>query len=285
MGQTKILLFTALPTGKPLLRVDREIKQIEQGLRLSEQRDRFILKTSQAVTVPDVRRAMQQHRPQIVHFSGHGEGVAGLCFENEYGEIQFVHAEALSDFFSRFTDQVRCIVLNACYSEVQAEAIARHIDYVIGMNDSISDKAAIAFSGAFYESLGNGEAIESAYTFACTELNLLNLKEEHIPKLIHRKPSEEPKNMQVTMQSNQSNAEHIQRLIAEDRLKMALAEFFDLAAVSDVETRQELIAHQAALAKVTKERRRGLLDAGKEEQVRNRIRYALLDLLQEHIDR
>ena len=90
--------------------------------------------------------------------------------------------------------------------------------------------------------------------------------------------------MQVTMQSNQSNAEHIQQLIGEDRLKMALAEFLDFAAESAVETRQELIAHQAALAKATKERRRGLLDADKEEQVRNRIRYALLDLLQEHID-
>ena len=186
MEQTAILLLTANPDDTTYLHIDREIKQIEQGLLLAQQRDRFVFTTSQAVTVPDLRRAMQQHRPQIVHFSGHGDGEAGLCFENAQGTVQLVQADALSGFFNLFSAQVECVVLNACYSQVQAEVIARHIDYVIGMSDSITDQAAIAFSVAFYESLGNGESIESAYKFACAELDLLNLQEEHIPQLIRR---------------------------------------------------------------------------------------------------
>lgn len=54
-------------------------------------------------------------------------------------------------------------VLNACYSEAQAKAIARHIDYVIGMQQAIGDTAAIAFSAGFYQALGDGRNIEEAY--------------------------------------------------------------------------------------------------------------------------
>ncbi|XCN72561.1 MAG: CHAT domain-containing protein [Candidatus Electrothrix aestuarii] len=186
MEQTVILLLTANPDDTSRLRIDREIRDIKEGLLRANNRANFTFKSSQAVRVSDLRRAMQQYRPQIVHFSGHGEGADGLCFEDDQGRTQFVEAEALSAFFRLFSAQVQCVVLNACYSQVQAEAIARHIDFVIGMSDSISDKAAIAFSVAFYESLGNGESIESAYKFACTELNLLGLKEEQIPQLIRR---------------------------------------------------------------------------------------------------
>jgi hypothetical protein len=280
--QIVILLLAANPDGTACLRVDREIKKIEQGLRLAEQRGCFVFKTCQAVTVPDLRRAMQQHRPQIVHFSGHGEGAAGLCFESEQGKIQFVQDEALAVFFSLFAAEVRCVVLNACYSEVQAEAIARHVDYVIGMSYSITDQAAIAFSVAFYESLGNRESIESAYKFACAEIALLGLKEEHIPKLIRRHAAEERNTVQRIVKSE---IEHIQRLVAEDKLEKALTEFLIFAASADAETKQEVIAHQAALAKAGKERRKGLMDTDKEEQVRNKVRYALLELLNEQAER
>lgn len=40
----------------------------------------------------------------------------------------------------------------------------KHIDYVIGMRDSVFDKAAIAFSIGFYDSLGYGRNIEEAFS-------------------------------------------------------------------------------------------------------------------------
>ena len=54
---------------------------------------------------------------------------------------------------------VECVVLNACYSEVQAEAIHQHINHVIGMNRAIGDKAAINFTVAFYDGLAAGEDV------------------------------------------------------------------------------------------------------------------------------
>lgn len=81
---------------------------------------------------------------------------------------------------------MRCLILNACYSQIQADEIARHIPFVIGMNDSISDKAAIAFSVGFYKAIGSGKTIDKAFKFACVELQLENIPEEHIP-ILHQK--------------------------------------------------------------------------------------------------
>ncbi len=93
------------------------------------------------------------YRPNIIHFSGHGAGIEGLAFEDETGKEQLVTGEALAGLFGQFSKQVECVLLNACYSEVQAQAIVQHINYVIGMNDQIQDKAAIEFVVGFYDGL------------------------------------------------------------------------------------------------------------------------------------
>lgn len=36
-------------------------------------------------------------------------------------------------------DKLECVVLNACYSKVQAKAIAKYILYIIGMQQAIGD--------------------------------------------------------------------------------------------------------------------------------------------------
>ncbi|MDJ0633160.1 MAG: hypothetical protein QNJ34_08225 [Xenococcaceae cyanobacterium MO_188.B29] len=73
-----------------------------------------------------------------------------------------VSSEALAGLFREFS-QIKCVLLNACYSEVQAQAIVKQVDYVIGMKDTIYDKAAIAFSIGFYDGLGYGRNIEKAF--------------------------------------------------------------------------------------------------------------------------
>ena len=36
--------------------------------------------------------------------------------------------------------KVECVLLNACHTEIQAEAISRHVRYVIGMSQAIGDR-------------------------------------------------------------------------------------------------------------------------------------------------
>ncbi len=76
---------------------------------------------------------------------------------------------------------VECVVLNACYSEVQTLAISQYIKYVVGMNTAIGDKAAINFAVAFYDALGAGEDVQFAYDLGCSQL--VGLNEDSTPVL------------------------------------------------------------------------------------------------------
>jgi CHAT domain-containing protein len=100
-----------------------EVREIDAGLRRANQRDRFHLEQRWAVRSRDVQNALLDLKPQVVHFSGHGENEIGLILENEVGKAVAVSTEALAGLFELFAERVECVVLNACYSEVQAEAI------------------------------------------------------------------------------------------------------------------------------------------------------------------
>ncbi len=82
-----------------------------------------------SVRPADISQALLDVHPQIVHFSGHGTATGALCFENLGGETHPIAPKALKALFEQFANQVSCVVLNACYSEIQAKAIAKHIDY------------------------------------------------------------------------------------------------------------------------------------------------------------
>ncbi len=177
-----ILVLASSPGDRARLRLDREVREIEEGLRRSQYRDKFILQQRWAVRSEDLRRALLDFKPQIVHFSGHGEGEDGLLVENDAGLAQHIPTEALANLFKRFADRgLECVVLNACYSEVQANEVAEHIDYVVGMNSAIGDDAAIKFAVGFYDELGAGYSYEDAYNGGCDAIALQGIPEQHTP--------------------------------------------------------------------------------------------------------
>lgn len=180
----KILFLAANPKGTARLRLDEELREIETGLQLALNRDRFILEHKWAVRSRDVQRAILNFDPQIVHFSGHGVENEGLIFEDNAGREKFVDVEGLAGLFEVFDEQVECVVLNVCHSKVQAEAIAQHINYVIGMNRQIGDRAAIEFSVAFYDALAAGKSVEFAHKYGCAAIRLAGIPEELTPILI-----------------------------------------------------------------------------------------------------
>lgn len=177
----KILLLAANPIGSRYLRLGEEMREIEEGLKRSRNREQYSLATAQAVRYRDIRRAILEHEPQIIHFSGHGAGEEGLVFEDETGAAKLVDAEALAGLFQLFSGQVECVILNACYSQVQAEAIAQHIPCVIGMNKAIGDQAAIEFAVGFYDALGAKKSYEFAYKLGCNAIRIAGISEQDIP--------------------------------------------------------------------------------------------------------
>lgn len=208
-----ILVLAANPKGTPALRLEEEVRSLQMGLERSRYRDRFLLKQRWAVTARDMRRALLDDQPQIVHFLGHGVGTEdsdkqelsarkatvvmdstvepeGLMLEDEIGQPKLVSGEALSSLFALFSNQVECVVLNACYSEVQARAIAQHIPYAVGMRRAIGDKAAIEFATGFYDALLAGRSVEFAYKLGCSAIQMAGISEHLTPKLVSRGSSD-----------------------------------------------------------------------------------------------
>jgi hypothetical protein len=181
-----ILLLSADPTNATRLRIGEELREIQEKLQLARLREKFKLEQRMSVRPTDISQALLDIQPHIVHFSGHGIESGTLCFENRVGEIHPITADALGALFEQFASQVSCVLLNSCYSEVQAAAIAEHIDYVIGMNRAIGDHAAIAFAIGFYQALGAGRTIEEAYKLGCVQIRLQSIPEHLTPILVQK---------------------------------------------------------------------------------------------------
>lgn len=179
-----ILILASSPINQARLRLDKETREIDEGLRRSQKREQFTLEQKWAVRPDDLRRALLDFHPQIVHFCGHGTGDNGLVLESDTGEAQFVPTNALANLFKLFSKRgVECVVLNACYAEVQAKAISQHINYVVGMDDKISDRAAVKFAVGFYDALGAGCSYKDAFEMGCSAIALEGIPEELTPVL------------------------------------------------------------------------------------------------------
>ena len=181
MEKIKILILAANPKNTDRLRLDEEVREIETALERSRTRKRFQIISKFAVRVSDLRRSLLDHEPQFVHFSGHGAGEHGLALEDDGGKMKLVSTAALARLLKSF--KVKCVLLNACYSEKQAAAICQHVDYVMGMNQAIGDEAAIGFAVGFYDALGANRSIEDAFEIGCTSLDLESIPESATPVL------------------------------------------------------------------------------------------------------
>jgi hypothetical protein len=78
MDKIKVLFLAANPFKD--LNLDTEVRSITEKLRASEYRDSVQLIPALAARPDDLLQLLNEHKPHIVHFSGHG---------NESGEITY----------------------------------------------------------------------------------------------------------------------------------------------------------------------------------------------------
>ena len=178
----KILVLAANPSDTAVLDLAGEVRGIKQSLQLSEERDSFSLDAEWAVQTQDLQRLLNEYQPHILHFIGHGSGELGLVLSNERGEGKTVTARALARTFQEFPC-IECVVLNACYSDTQAQAISQYVPHVVGMNRPVGDQAAKVFSRAFYSALGYGKTYDAAFRQGVNEIDLENIPETGTPVL------------------------------------------------------------------------------------------------------
>src|SRR4051794_24312972 len=184
MDKVKVLFLAANPAGTQRLQLDEEIRQITAKVRASEHRDSLELVSRWAVRPDDLLQALLEVKPHIVHFSGHGSKAQELILLDEQGNPKPVSQEALAHLLRTLKDNIRVVVLNACYSRPQAEALAETIDCTVGMSRAIGDAAAIVFAASFYRALGFGRSVREAFELGKAALLLEGIPEDKTPELL-----------------------------------------------------------------------------------------------------
>ncbi len=176
-----VLIVAASPLDQDRLRLGAEVRDIRHALQRSRNRENWSIESNEAVTVDDLRRALLDFQPTVVHFAGHGDKPGSLCFEDSDGYTHTTDAKPLARLFRHFKNNLKCVVLNACYSHEQAEVIRHEIDYVIGMCAAVADDAAMKFAVAFYDALFAGTDFRTAFDLGCTALDLNKLPDSDVP--------------------------------------------------------------------------------------------------------
>lgn len=188
---TKILFLTASPSDMAALQLEEEIRLISQRIRRSEYRKLFEMRSAPAIRATDLPFELMDHAPEIVHFSCHGSQVGELFFVQDGDRTaRPIPPKTLARVFKQCRDRIKCVVLNACYSTAQAEAIAESIPCVVGMSRAVLDSTAIAFSAGFYEALAFRKSVAEAFELGLSQVELSTPDADHeaeIPKLIVRR--------------------------------------------------------------------------------------------------
>lgn len=192
MSNVEVVFFAADPRsvgpgGQAPLLIGRELREIREKVRAARYRDRLHLHENWDAQTDDLVQALRDKRPQVVHFSGHGGSRGLVLFGPDGVNPHHLDAPELGAFFEAFSDRIKVVVLNACLSVPQAEAICEAVGCAIGTPDKISDAAAIAFSAAFYSGIAFGESVQQAFDRARAKLRADHFAQREYPQLLHRR--------------------------------------------------------------------------------------------------
>ena len=188
MSSVRILFLAANPAETSRLALDEEMHAINQRLRSSGAGTHVELCAEWALRADELPAALMRHRPRIVHFSGHGSSSGELFFVGEQpGTIGPVSSQTLHRLFQTLHGDICCVVLNACYSALQATALATVLPCVVGMSRAVQDRAATAFAAGFYEALVFGESVKTAFSIGCAQIELAQTPDERdVPQMLIR---------------------------------------------------------------------------------------------------
>ena len=177
----KVLFLGSNPAAETRLRLDREYREIEAHLAENRAGEAIDLIGSWAVRVTDLSRVLLSHQPDVVHFSGHGSP-DGLVFDTDADEGYVAPIDPLAALFGLVapTHPIGAVVLNACHSQAQAEAMAPHVGLVVGTTSAITDDGAIAFASGFYRGLAFALDPPTAVELGRTEVDLRGLPDAEI---------------------------------------------------------------------------------------------------------
>jgi len=178
-----VLVASANPLETTYLALDEEVRTLTASLRATPARDAVKLETAWAMRPLDLLVELNEHKPDVLHFSGHGMADGRLVFVDDARNPKPVDAAAISSTLATAGESVRVVVLNACFSADLAASLTEHVDVAVGMDRPVGDDAARVFARAFYSALGYGMSVGRAFDQARAALMLDDFPEHAIARL------------------------------------------------------------------------------------------------------
>jgi hypothetical protein len=184
--QYVVLLLSANPlNSKAQLALDEEVRGIREVLKRTKGVVKVKLIDRWAVRPGDILQYLNDHRVDVMHFSGHG--CDGMIFsDGNHGEVVLT-TRALNSLFRHVKGHVKFTVLNYCDSIDDARIAAAHLGYAIGMRRPIGDDCAAVFSAGLYRALAAGKSIPNAFKEAKLEIALHGFDDDDVPVLLTRR--------------------------------------------------------------------------------------------------
>ncbi|MCI0414896.1 CHAT domain-containing protein [bacterium] len=168
-----IMIIQANPRTEIFLNLKDEYLKVEQALRAVHAPEHKIVWES-GVRPGDLLPRLREHKPAIVHFSGHADPTGEILFEDKDGNTEPIPTDHLRDMFAAAAETVKLVVLNSCFSDAQARAIAETTPVVIGTTTEMPDECSLRFSELFYAELGRGHSVQRAMEIVKSDLPLRN---------------------------------------------------------------------------------------------------------------
>lgn len=159
---TTLLFIAANPATTTRLALDEEARLIEQELGTSASQGTFRIRALWAARPIELLRGLNHDKPAIVHFAGHADGHGLMLADDEDGHVA-VSGANLSRLLGGMFGVTRLVVLNACLTDEQSQALVNAAGCVIAMQSPISDVGARRFSQGLYAALAQGQSVYSAF--------------------------------------------------------------------------------------------------------------------------
>ena len=185
--EKKLLLVSANPIDTRPLQLDREIREIEAAILKARQGNAIKIHRLQGLRAADLKQALLDFRPTLVHFCGHGYP-NGIALVGEDDKTQLVEFESLARLFGMFGGRIECVFLNACHTAGQSRCISKYIRKLVCMNGAIEDDTAIRFAADFYAGIGAGMNVDFSFRWARTSMAMDGAPCQDIPSLFTGRP-------------------------------------------------------------------------------------------------
>lgn len=185
----RVLYLTSSPDHTAPLRVDAEVNNVLKAIRGAKYRDQVDLQVRPAASRQDLIDGINDLRPHVVHFSGHG--VSGLlAFDNaSLNDPQSVMIEfdLLAELLAATGTPPKLLVMNACSTLEGADVLLEAVPLVIAMADSVGDAGAGVFASQFYAAIASAQPVGAALRQAQAMMREALLREDaNLPTLVNR---------------------------------------------------------------------------------------------------